>query len=129
MIFFFLVLDFMHASSSSSCTPRPHARLALVFTHPSSPSSSPRTQNQAAQAESIADKLQNLKKNEKERKEKIRKGLRDIEKLQEMLDNPPEMENVDDIMADIVSFPPSHCPSFALGSFYGYGSGVGRAAY
>lgn len=55
----------------------------------------------AAQAESIADKLQNLKKNEKERKEKIRKGLRDIEKLQEMLDNPPEMENVEDIMADI----------------------------
>lgn len=64
--------------------------------------------NQSQQAESIADKLQNLKKNEKERKEKIRKTKKEIERLQEMLDNPPEMESLDDIVADIVRSLLSH---------------------
>lgn len=78
--------------------------LLLPFSPPCPPFSYFDNDPQSQAAESIADKLQNLKKNEKERKEKIRRGKKEIEKLQEMLDNPPEMENLDDIAAEIVRF-------------------------
>lgn len=39
----------------------------------------------------------------KEKKERIKRTKKDIERLQEFLDNPPEMEDLDEIQADIVS--------------------------
>lgn len=45
-----------------------------------------------------------------------------------MLDNPPEMENVDDIMADIVRFLYS-LPYFVHDFGFGFGFGFGNAAY
>ena len=58
---------------------------------------------QESQAEDLKNKLDNLKKTEKNRLKKIENLEKEIARIQHQIDNPPEFEDVNALNSEIVS--------------------------